>query len=66
MVCTVRSWYRRNLWSVVGWALGSKLLAHLRLFRLGGPAKAQAGHAPGQTQDEQASIEAPVRADPSH
>jgi hypothetical protein len=66
MVCTVRSWYRRNLWSVVGWAMWSKLLAHLRLFRLGGPASAQAGHASGQAREEQASIEAPVRADPSH
>lgn len=66
MVCTVRTWYRRNLPAVAAWVVRSKLLAHLRLFRLGEGRSEASGAARAQVGGDQASIEAPVRADPSH
>lgn len=37
MICTARSVYRTKWWKITAWILVSKLLAHLRLFRLPEP-----------------------------
>ncbi|MCK5558401.1 MAG: radical SAM protein, partial [Candidatus Hydrogenedentes bacterium] len=37
MICTARSVYRTKWWKIIAWILVSKLLAHLRLFRLPEP-----------------------------
>ena len=37
MICTARGVYRARWWKITAWILMSKLLAHLRLFRLPAP-----------------------------
>ena len=39
MICNARSIYRARALRVIAWALGAKLLAHLRLFRLRRPGR---------------------------